>query len=190
MTPVAGRQVRTGAPCRHLDGGSVRIGPNEAWSGHNGHQAGDRLPARSEADARAVFTAPPVSAMPVEYMTPTIEDRAVPGPAGTGRQGASTAPVDSRLSGLPPLLTVGASCCIWTRTSTSSPASPASQRTPSSLTASAGSVAEGGRRTPPLRAGRIAREGLTHTPWLSSNRSVAVAAEHVRHGARVDRSLR
>lgn len=33
--------------------------------------------ARSEADARAVFTAPPVSAMPVEYMTPTIEDRAV-----------------------------------------------------------------------------------------------------------------
>ena len=33
--------------------------------------------ARSEAGARAVFTAAPVSAMPVEYMTPTIEDRAV-----------------------------------------------------------------------------------------------------------------
>ena len=33
--------------------------------------------ARSEADARAVFATPPVSAMPVEYLTPTIEDRAL-----------------------------------------------------------------------------------------------------------------
>ena len=26
-----------------LTAGSVRIGPSEAWSGHNGHRAGDRL---------------------------------------------------------------------------------------------------------------------------------------------------
>ena len=32
---------------------------------------------RSEVDARSVFTAPPVSAMPVEYLTPAIEDRAL-----------------------------------------------------------------------------------------------------------------
>lgn len=33
--------------------------------------------ARSAAQARAVFTRPPISAMPVEYLTPAIEDRAV-----------------------------------------------------------------------------------------------------------------
>ncbi len=33
--------------------------------------------ARSDADARSMFTTPPVSAMPVEYMTPAIEDRAL-----------------------------------------------------------------------------------------------------------------
>lgn len=33
--------------------------------------------ARGEADARAVFASPPVSAMAVEYLTPTIEDRAL-----------------------------------------------------------------------------------------------------------------
>lgn len=33
--------------------------------------------ARNEDDARSVFTTPPVSAMPVEYMTPAIEDRAL-----------------------------------------------------------------------------------------------------------------
>jgi predicted nucleic acid-binding protein len=33
--------------------------------------------ARSAALARAVFRDPPVAAMPVEYLTPTIEDRAV-----------------------------------------------------------------------------------------------------------------
>ncbi|MGB7983061.1 MAG: PIN domain-containing protein [Candidatus Nanopelagicales bacterium] len=33
--------------------------------------------ARCEAEARGVFTTPPVSAMPVEYLTPTIEDRAL-----------------------------------------------------------------------------------------------------------------
>ena len=32
---------------------------------------------RSEVDARSVFTTPPVSAMPVEYLTPAIEDRAL-----------------------------------------------------------------------------------------------------------------
>lgn len=33
--------------------------------------------ARSGPDARAMFTSPPISAMPVEYLTPAIEDRAV-----------------------------------------------------------------------------------------------------------------
>ena len=33
--------------------------------------------ARSATHARAVFSTPPVSAMPVEYLTPAIEDRAV-----------------------------------------------------------------------------------------------------------------
>lgn len=33
--------------------------------------------ARSAADHRAMLTEPPVSAMPVEYLTPKIEDRAI-----------------------------------------------------------------------------------------------------------------
>ena len=33
--------------------------------------------ARSAAQARAVFRTPPVTAMPVQYLTPVIEDRAV-----------------------------------------------------------------------------------------------------------------
>ena len=33
--------------------------------------------ARTAADARAAFRTPPVSAMPVEYLTPAIEDRAL-----------------------------------------------------------------------------------------------------------------
>lgn len=33
--------------------------------------------ARSGEDARSMFTSPPVSAMPVEYLTPAVEDRAV-----------------------------------------------------------------------------------------------------------------
>lgn len=33
--------------------------------------------ARSQSDARSLFTSPPVAAMPVEYLTPTIEDRAL-----------------------------------------------------------------------------------------------------------------
>jgi predicted nucleic acid-binding protein len=32
--------------------------------------------ARSEGDARSAFSTPPVSAMPVEYLTPAIEERA------------------------------------------------------------------------------------------------------------------
>lgn len=33
--------------------------------------------ARSGQDARSVFTSPPVAAMPVEYLTPAIEERAL-----------------------------------------------------------------------------------------------------------------
>ncbi|HET7399327.1 MAG TPA: PIN domain nuclease [Intrasporangium sp.] len=33
--------------------------------------------ARTAADARSVFGAPPISMMPVEYLTPAIEDRAL-----------------------------------------------------------------------------------------------------------------
>jgi hypothetical protein len=33
--------------------------------------------ARSAAQARSAFSTPPISAMPVEYLTPAIEDRAL-----------------------------------------------------------------------------------------------------------------
>ena len=33
--------------------------------------------ARSATDARSAFSSPPISAMPVEYLTPAIEDRAL-----------------------------------------------------------------------------------------------------------------
>lgn len=33
--------------------------------------------ARTESDARSAFTSPPLAAMPVEYLTPAIEDRAL-----------------------------------------------------------------------------------------------------------------
>ena len=33
--------------------------------------------ARSAAQARSAFSSPPISAMPVEYLTPAIEDRAL-----------------------------------------------------------------------------------------------------------------
>lgn len=51
--------------------------------------------ARSEDDARSVFTTPPVSAMPVEYLTPAIEDRALQVQillAGKGQQRAPSIP--------------------------------------------------------------------------------------------------
>ncbi len=40
--------------------------------------------ARNEDDARSAFSTPPVSAMPVEYLTPAIEDRAPAYAAGLG----------------------------------------------------------------------------------------------------------
>ncbi len=51
--------------------------------------------ARSGQDARAMFTHPPLSAMPVEYLTPAIEDRAVEVQlllAGQGQHRASSIP--------------------------------------------------------------------------------------------------
>ena len=66
---------------------------------------------------RPVFTAAPVSAMPVEYMTPTIEDRAVQGPAGTGRQGPAPRAVDFRLADCRRCEVGGSPSCTWTRTS-------------------------------------------------------------------------
>jgi hypothetical protein len=45
-----------------------------------------------------VFTAAPVSAMPVEYMTPTIEDRAVQVQLALAGKGQHRAPSISRLA--------------------------------------------------------------------------------------------
>ena len=82
--------------------------------------------ARSALDLRAGLRQPPVSAMPVEYLTPAIEDRAVEvltllpgrGQYRARRYLTSSLPPRPSLPGLP--------CCISTRTSTSSRASPAS----------------------------------------------------------------
>lgn len=48
--------------------------------------------ARSWQDARALLTRPPLSAMPVEYLTPAIEDRAVEVQLLLARQGHHRAP--------------------------------------------------------------------------------------------------
>ena len=48
--------------------------------------------ARSGDDARSLFTNPPISAMPVEYLTPTIEDRAVQVQLMLAGQGQHRAP--------------------------------------------------------------------------------------------------
>lgn len=48
--------------------------------------------ARSGADARSMFTGPPVSAMPVEYLTPAIEDRALQVQLVLADQGQHRAP--------------------------------------------------------------------------------------------------
>lgn len=51
--------------------------------------------ARTAAQARAVFQTPPISAMPVEYLTPAIEDRALDVQvtlAGKGRHRAASIP--------------------------------------------------------------------------------------------------
>lgn len=50
---------------------------------------------RSAAEARSALTSPPISAMPVEYVTPAIEDRAVEVQvmlAGKGRHRAPSIP--------------------------------------------------------------------------------------------------
>jgi hypothetical protein len=51
--------------------------------------------ARTAAQARAAFASPPISAMPVEYLTPAIEDRALEVQrmlAGKGQHGAPSIP--------------------------------------------------------------------------------------------------
>lgn len=48
--------------------------------------------ARSGKDARSTLTSPPLSAMPVEYLTPSIEERAVHVQLLLARQGQHRAP--------------------------------------------------------------------------------------------------
>jgi predicted nucleic acid-binding protein len=48
--------------------------------------------ARTAAQARAVFRTPPVSSMPVEYLTPAIEDRAVEVQVALAGRGKHRAP--------------------------------------------------------------------------------------------------
>ena len=58
--------------------------------------------ARSGQDARSMFARPPLSAMPVEYLTPAIEDRSVEVQlllAGQGQHRAPPIPGDHRRRG-------------------------------------------------------------------------------------------
>ena len=48
--------------------------------------------ARSAADLRALLAEPPIASMPVEYLTPTIEDRAVQVQAALAERGQHRAP--------------------------------------------------------------------------------------------------
>lgn len=70
-----------------IERGLVRITPvTRLEVGHS---------ARTAAQARSVFRSPPISAMPVEYLTPAIEDRALEvqvALAGKGRHRAPSIP--------------------------------------------------------------------------------------------------
>ena len=48
--------------------------------------------ARSGEDHRALFTEPPITSMPVEYLTPAIEDRAIEIQAALAHRGQHRAP--------------------------------------------------------------------------------------------------
>lgn len=48
--------------------------------------------ARTAADRRALFAGPPIGSMPVEYLTPKIEDRAVEIQAALAQRGQHRAP--------------------------------------------------------------------------------------------------
>lgn len=48
--------------------------------------------ARSIDDHRAMFTEPPITSMPVEYLTPAIEDRAIEVQAALAQRGQHRAP--------------------------------------------------------------------------------------------------
>ena len=48
--------------------------------------------ARSSADHRSLFTEPPITSMPIEYLTPMIEDRAVEIQAALAERGQHRAP--------------------------------------------------------------------------------------------------
>jgi len=48
--------------------------------------------ARSGADHRSLFTEPPITSMPIEYLTPMIEDRAVEIHAALAERGQHRAP--------------------------------------------------------------------------------------------------
>jgi hypothetical protein len=62
-----------------------------------------RYSARTAAEARSAFRTPPISAMPVEYLTPAIEDRALEVQLMlVNETRATTAPHQSPTSSLPP----------------------------------------------------------------------------------------
>jgi predicted nucleic acid-binding protein len=48
--------------------------------------------ARSGEDHRALFTEPPITSMPVEYLTPAVEDRAIAIQAALAQRGQHRAP--------------------------------------------------------------------------------------------------
>ena len=90
--------------------------------------------ARSGADLRAGLRQPPVSAMPVEYLTPAIEDRAVEVLTLLADRGQHRAPSVPDLIIAATAELAGLTVLHCERTSTSSPASPASPPNGSALT--------------------------------------------------------
>ena len=78
--------------------------------------------ARSGPDVRTGLRRPPLSSMPVEYLTPAIEDRSVEVLTLLADRGQHRAP---SVPDLPPPNSPGLPSCMSTRTSRSSPRSPA-----------------------------------------------------------------
>jgi predicted nucleic acid-binding protein len=81
--------------------------------------------ARSAQDLQAGLRRPPVSAMPVEYLTPAIEDRAVQVLTELADRGRHRAPRYPTCSSPPAQNSPASSSCTSARIPTSLPASPA-----------------------------------------------------------------
>ena len=72
--------------------------------------------ARTGKQARAAWRAAPLAAMPVEYLTPAVEDRAVEVQLLLADKGRHRAPSQTS-SSRRPRNSLSSRCCTWTRTS-------------------------------------------------------------------------